>query len=38
MPLPPEKYRASVAEYLRHEEAATSKHEYRDGEIIAMAV
>jgi Uma2 family endonuclease len=28
---------ATIAEYLRHEQTATNKHEYRDGEIVAMA-
>jgi Uma2 family endonuclease len=37
MQLPSHRHFASVAEYLRHEQDALYKHEYRDGEIIAMA-
>ncbi len=37
MQLPTEKTLASIAEYLKYENAATNKHEYRDGDIVAMA-
>lgn len=33
----PKRFRCSVAEYLRVEREATEKHEYRDGEVVAMA-
>jgi Uma2 family endonuclease len=37
MQLPTDKQLATIAEYFQYENAATSKHEYRDGEIVAMA-
>jgi len=37
MALPVEKRRYTVAEYLRLEQDAQEKHEYRDGEILLMA-
>ncbi len=35
--LPVEKRRYTVSEYLRYEQESLEKHEYRNGEIIAMA-
>lgn len=37
MSLPIEKHRYTVTEYLSFEHDATERHEYRDGEILAMA-
>jgi Uma2 family endonuclease len=37
MGLPAEKRKYTVEEYLRMEQAAVSRHEYHDGEILAMA-
>jgi Uma2 family endonuclease len=37
MGLPAEKHRYTVSEYLRYEQEASERHEYRRGEIIAMA-
>lgn len=37
MGLPAEKHRYTLSEYLRYEQEAVDRHEYRDGEIIAMA-
>jgi Uma2 family endonuclease len=37
MQLPTHHHPASIAEYLRYENTALNKHEYRDGEIVAMA-
>lgn len=37
MALPVEKRRYTVEAYLRMEEASPSRHEYHDGEILAMS-
>lgn len=37
MQLPSGKNLSTVADYLKYENTATNKHEYRDGEIVAMA-
>ncbi len=37
MSLPVEKARATIEEYLRLEEAALDRHEFHDGEILAMS-
>lgn len=37
MGLPAEKHRYTVSEYLQYEQEALERHEYRNGEIIAMA-
>jgi Uma2 family endonuclease len=37
MALPAEKKRVTVEEYLRQEESALERHEFHDGEVLAMA-
>ena len=37
MGLPFEKHRVTVEEYLRKEQASPNRHEYHDGEVLAMA-
>ncbi len=37
MALPAEKKRVSVEDYLRQEEASLERHEFHDGEVLAMA-
>ena len=36
MPVPPEKRLSSVEDYFRREEKALDKHEFHEGEILAM--
>jgi Uma2 family endonuclease len=37
MQLPTQRHLATVAEYFQYENAAENRHEYRNGEIVAMA-